>query len=622
MPQRTSVIILLFFSLAWNCEAGMSSVSASVDRNVSYDDEPLTLSLTIENGDGSEKIILPATPELALTYYGQSSQTSIINGRASNSIGTNYMVKALKPGKFILPPIQVTSGGKTFKTNPISLEILPSKNRPQSQRVESRGAVVEADEIQVELKVDKKELTVDEPTMVRFRLLIKPDTKLRSAGYDPPSFSSFVAEKQGEPVDTAENRNGVDYEVKELRTVIYPTQAGTFEIGPYHFSGEVLKQRQMPQRRRHRSAFGGLDDFFENNMEDFMFGGNLAAVPVKLSTNTVTITVKPLPDKGKPDSFSGTVGNYTMKVEYSDLSHVKKGDPITLTMTIAGAGHIKTIAEPKLKNLEGFKAFESEASIAALDGEDASSGTIAGKKIFKKMLVPEQAGTCSLPVIQFNFFNPVTGEYQTLTEQGKTISVEDVKGGDAFAGKVFDGASPQPKQPKESLKVTAYDIVFINTDPSILNREFDFSWKALITTMVSGVFLYWFSCLFESRKRRLISDPGYLRKKMAFKKWKSGMHSSLLHKKQPDKESYHHLNTIFAGYLSDKLDLPSGVLTVSVVDEKLASKGLSGEELRSLKKIFDQLDMGQYGLIQSDKNQWKEMQAQTEAIILKLEKLL
>ncbi|MBN2145480.1 MAG: protein BatD [Candidatus Aureabacteria bacterium] len=619
MLRWISLITLIYLSLAFSCRAEMSSVSASVDRNVTYDDEPITLSLSIENGDGSEQIHLPEIPELSITYYGQSSQTSIINGKATHSIGTNYLVKPLKTGKFTILPIQVTSGGKTFRTKPITLEILPSKNRPQSRRVSSNGAVVESDEILVELKADKKELVVDEPTVIRFRILKKPDTALRSAGYDPPSFTNFVAEKQGTPTETAENRNGVVYEVTELRTVIYPTQAGTFEIGPYHFSGQVLKQRQR-QTKRSRSPFG-FDDFFSDSMEDFMFGGNMALVPVKLSTDTVTIKVNPIPEQGKPPSFSGTVGNYTLKVEYSDLSHVKKGDPVTLTMTIAGAGHIKTIAEPKLNNLDGFKAFESETTFASLDSEGPSGVTMAGKKIFKKMLVPERAGTLKLPTIQFDFYNPVTREYQTLIEPEKAISVEDVQSTDTTAGKVFSGSAAIPKHPKESLKMTAYDIIFINTDPSILRRESAYSWRDLASTLVAGILIYGFSWFFVSRRRRLICDPGYARKRIALKRFRSGMRSPHLHKKKPDKESFHHLNSIFTGYISDKLNLPPGVLTVSVVDEKIAPLGLSNEEILSLKNIFDQLDMGQYGLITADKSQWKELTKKIETVISNLEKI-
>ena len=62
-------------------------------------------------------------------------------------------------------------------------------------------------------------------------------------------------------------------------------------------------------------------------------------------------TVLPLPDEGKPQNFSGAVGNFTFKAEMKK-DKLKTNDATNLSISIAGRGNIKLI-EPLKINIHG-----------------------------------------------------------------------------------------------------------------------------------------------------------------------------------------------------------------------------------------------------------------------------
>ena len=73
------------------------------------------------------------------------------------------------------------------------------------------------------------------------------------------------------------------YEVQEIKSALFPTSAGTHVISPAYLDIEVRGSSffARPQARR-------------------------------LATDPIEIEVLPLPIQGRPESFSGAVGQYTL----------------------------------------------------------------------------------------------------------------------------------------------------------------------------------------------------------------------------------------------------------------------------------------------------------------------
>jgi len=600
------LICLIFFSLSPAFAA--ISVSASVDRKAISENESVLLTITIENGTGDESIQIPENDAYLIQSYGTSNQTSIINRQVTRSTLYSYQWIPKKTGLLRIPEILVFADGQIFKTEAISLQVLTEAESQNSSAKNS--SEVNSQELIVELQMDKNTLYVDEPAVLVFRLLSPKNVNLQSVKYEPPSLKDFLSEPYGKQQNGRITRNGVLYDVVELKTLLYPTKAGKFTVGPAAISGQMLKR--IASRNRSRNSFS-LDDFFGESLfdNDPFFSSNVTRIPVNRKTNTLEVTVNPLPDFGKPADFSGTVGQYKMNVETPDLQQIKKGDAITLTITIEGFGHIASIAEPKIQNLQNFKVFESEVqTIPAIE-----EGKIGGKKIFKKIIVPEKSGRLILPTLHFDFFDNSSGIYQNQTHKGVEIQVQDVQS-DPNAGKVFEAANPSSSSvQKVPIQILGQDILFSLPDSSFLKpMPTKFSWAPLGFLCGAGALFYGVLWKLVQNMRRRRNDPALLRERTAHKKFRADISS--ISPKETTRKNFSALHKAISDYIGNKLDLPGAVLTPKEMEEKLLPLGALGQQLRTQAET---LDHWQYGLAQSETKAWKHLLESVKQTIAKVE---
>lgn len=127
--------------------------------------------------------------------------------------------------------------------------------------------------------------------------------------------------------------------------------------------------------------------------------------PVLIPLEPYTLTVLPLPDKGRPASFSGAVGEFSFKVSAAPLN-VAVGDLINLDIQIEGLGLPDGVLPAAVPGLNGLKAYE----MLRLPAD--SSETL---RRFRQTVVPLNPAIREIPPVSFAFFNTRTGRYETRT---------------------------------------------------------------------------------------------------------------------------------------------------------------------------------------------------------------
>ncbi|MBU9888499.1 MAG: BatD family protein [Candidatus Omnitrophica bacterium] len=169
--------------------------------------------------------------------------------------------------------------------------------------------------------------------------------------------------------------------------------------------------REEPQG----SAF---DEFFSDS---FFSGGAFFARRQNrlLNPPPIQLTVKPLPEKGKPDSFQGAVGSFRLTANL-DKDRVKQNEPVTLKAVIEGEGNIETINRPKLPPLTGFKTYDADASSKLFK----TGNVIGGTKSFEVVFIPKDEGNAFIPPLEFSYFDPRQEKYVTLRTPNFPITVE------------------------------------------------------------------------------------------------------------------------------------------------------------------------------------------------------
>ncbi|MHC4156639.1 MAG: BatD family protein, partial [Planctomycetota bacterium] len=324
---------------------------------------------------------------------------SMINGKTTQeAIKQCVMVFSLvadTPGRIQLPSLGVTFAGKTYRTNPIEVNIL----QPGT-----------TERLDLEATVSEKQCYVGQPVIITVKFFY-------SAEISDPQFNIPVlntgdfyfenpdiinrGEKEydlgtGATVFVSQHRatrKGRDWNLVVLRKVLIPKSPGRMELAPANVSTNVAvgrSRRFLGPRYQYRR---------------FM-----------VSSQALTLTVLALPDENKPPEFYGLVGRYTISASATPTK-VSVGDPITLTIKVGGSKFLKPVQWPDLEQIprmsENFKI-----------PSQRSSPTIANSfKVFTQTIRANNDKVSAIPPIPLAIFDPDKGRYVVARTQPIPITV-------------------------------------------------------------------------------------------------------------------------------------------------------------------------------------------------------
>ena len=145
------------------------------------------------------------------------------------------------------------------------------------------------------------------------------------------------------------------------------------------------------------------------------------------------LVVKPLPVEGRPADYTGAVGVLRASTRL-DASTARVGDPLVLTVRIAGTGNVRLFPRPSVE--------VSWATVVAGNERiqvDTSGSLVRGFKEFDFLLTPTRDGATTLPVLRYPYFDPYRGAYAV-----SETSPADVR---VAAGDLAGRADEQPTAP-------------------------------------------------------------------------------------------------------------------------------------------------------------------------------
>ena len=202
--------------------------------------------------------------------------------------------------------------------------------------------------------------------------------------YTAPSFTGFWSkELSDQQTNYSTEAAGRPYRVTELQTVLVPTVTGEIAIDPAKLT--------IP------------GDFFSSGVE--------------LQTQPLTVNVQALPENA-PDSFRGAVGQFDISAT-TDVTQTEVNDTVTMNVTISGAGNLETMPDPVWTEGPEWRSFDSKATVNA----QFVDGNLQGSRTYERVLLPTEGGDMVLPAIEFSYFNPQTGTYETKSTDPITITV-------------------------------------------------------------------------------------------------------------------------------------------------------------------------------------------------------
>jgi hypothetical protein len=538
---------------------------AIVDKNTVSLNEPLTLQLVISGPQVNvPRPALPPLPAFQTRNAGQSQNFSFVNGQAFSQVAYSYILLPEAPGDYVIPSFTLEAGGKTLSTVPIPVKVVAGS----APRDPSPGAGAATDQaaqpLFIKTFVDKKTAHVGEPILLSFRFY----QRVRLAGqpaYAPADTTGFLSESLGSERNFAEMVGGHRYSVVELRTVLFPTAPGRFTIGPAQLQCRVSAASADP---------------FASLFEDFFSGGRT----VTLKSDPISVHVLPLPEAGRPETFKGDVGSYTISAAL-DKTAVQTFEPVTLTVTVEGEGNIKAVSPPPLPRLDGFKMYETVTSVQASKTDTG----LRGSKTFKTVLKPEASGPQEVPAIAFSYFDPLSKSYRTVRSSPLRLTVTP-------SSRPDDRVSGPGLGTPESVKVLGQDIRFLKDSSRLKPVRARFVESAGFTA-INFLPAMGFLGLWAVRRRRdvLAKDPAGVRFQRAYGNAKKGLQRAKTVLAANDLPGYYEaLQKTLGDYLGDKLRVPSQSLTWEFLSDELRRRSIPEPLVRSVEDIWNALDTARF----------------------------
>jgi len=580
-------LVVAFWILTSNASfAEQVSINATVDKNTVALNDVVQYTITV-SGEGINNLS-PSTPNflnLRVISRSQSSNISIINGRVSTAYSHIYILQPEKEGVANIGISTITVGRNTYQTEPISITVTKPTSESKQQRQSGSSGNLNSfwDEIddlfselrdrpywrtpvpssQVDPVLAKTSLScstcyVNQMVILTFTFYRRVNL-MENPTYSPPSTTGFWSiELPSKKDGRYEILNGIRYLAQDLKTALFPTQAGELTIPPATISVKI-------------------DPF---------------SAPITITTKPLKLKVLPLPEHGKDKNLIPAVGRWSMSTMV-DKSVVQRGKPFTLWVKITGNGNINTIPEPLLKIESNLK----KLGVHTKENINKGFDSVVGSKTFEYILMPIKEGTCLLCPVKFLYFDPYARKY-----------IEQVS--NPFKIKILPSNIPLHEEIEKETKLPERAIIKI--DKKIIIKTF----LVIFIIIILGIVIFLTSWAIKKYRKYLHSDPVKNRRRIAMKKARNSFkRAKELLKKDSLKESVANVYEAVIDYLGDKYNFASTGITREQIKDLLAQQGIPLNVRQTIDKFILECDLIRWTPAELDKEKVNEIIKTGEEII-------
>ena len=513
-------------------------------------------------------------------FTSTSSSFSMVNGSMSHSVKCTYTyaLQAYQEGTFRIGSASINIKGDKVSSEPFEIKVLPddgshasnagsgyggNQANQSSQQQNTNDPQVSGKDLFIRAIPSKKSVYVGEQVVLTYKLYTKVPVSSVSLS-KMPSYAGFwtkdISDNSGTLKQSSEYVNGIEYTTAEIqKVVLVPQRSGKLSLDP--MTMECVAQIRTESNNR-RSM-----DPFEAFFNDPFFNRNIVNVKKELSSQTLTLDVKNLPENGKPDSFAGAVGNYSFKSDI-DKTQLRTNEAVTITLTVSGTGNVELLQMPTPVFPPDFEVYDPKITTNVNDNANGLSGT----KKAEYLVIPRRAGTFTIPAIDFSFFNPSSESYQSFSSEPYQIEVEKGQGGEESGG-IY--ASNQ-----EDIKYLGSDIRHIMTGDARLKPTHStfFGSAAYFVALAVLLLLFIILLLVLKKREQLSKDTAANRNRKADKVARGRLKNAYQHLKAKDQEKFYvEMSQALWGYIADKMGIERSKLSMDTVSETMRDKNVPDE---------------------------------------------
>lgn len=433
-------------------------LNVRTERGPFYAGEPLTIEVDAIDFESQPEIRIDGSqqPDVQVNFRnaGRSESTQIYQSGGKlvrqRTVKTTLVYQVLfeAPGEYRLGPFETEVDGQTI-THP-------------AIRFEVRDVDV-TDDMRVEIILPEGNIYPGQKVPVKLRWLFAGNPRqvrgltIRSSLFDRFRFVDDPASARGNmlPLTTAkgienfpaefttEQIDGREFLVGTIQRTFVPDQPEVVDL-----AAPFVSFRKVVGTTRSGDIF---DSLFESRVE---------TIPLRGTSSPIRFEIKPFPSENQPASFDGAVGQGYRITTSLNRTSLRTGDPLTLQVNIEGQGNLDSIGLPDLAAKFPAEDFEwPEGEIAGVTDDQ--------QKQFRVSLKIKNENVTEIPPLEFSWFDPRRGEYETVTSAPIPIEVkpgEVVTSADVFSSaRPADSARDEPSPGRKA----SIDLS-IETDPDRL----------------------------------------------------------------------------------------------------------------------------------------------------------
>ena len=496
----------------------------------------------------------------------QSVSHSWVNGVRSFAKTYSYFLAPKKTGNLTISQATIEIDGAVYKTSPVTVQVTAAVNKPNDP--DNVDNVVD-DNLHLVAEISKGNPYLNEAITIVYKLYVYKDIGVANfRELNSPKYNDFWSQN----IDLKDNKiqtgqyNGREYRYLVIRKIVlYPQKTGKIEIEPLSLELTV----EVPTSRR-----------------DFFGGQMMTQVQKTVSAGSKTLEVKPLPEAGKPESFTGAVGNFDFKL-ITSKDELNATESLQARLEVTGNGNLKLFQLPKLTLPSSLEVYEPEHTENVKTTLDGMQGGIADSYT----IVPQFKGKYPIPNVDFSYFDLKSETYKTISTGQHLINVLEGPTNNTNNDSNIAKAGEGKKRVVMSNDQFAYVKSDANLQPTISEPFFQSSWYW--SSLLLPLLAIPLAMVFRKKKAERVADVkgNKIRKADKLARKYLGEAKKALGQKEA---FYIALEKALHNYLKAKLHIETSDLSKERI-EKLLTKGqVDGSVISNFLTILDSCELARY----------------------------
>ena len=398
--MRLVSIFILFILMGIGVQAQVSFVVKASKKTLGINER---LRIDFEMNEDGDNFVPPSFKGFNVVGGpNQSISNSWINGKRSYSKTYSYFLAPKSQGTFSINQATIEIDDQIYKTTPLKIIITEAVSKPKDG---NSADYVASENVHLIAEVSKSNPFLNEAITIVYKLYVSNDVSITRSWQelDTPKFQDFWSqyiEEKGEQQIYETTYEGKPYRYVILKkAVLYPQKTGELTIEPLTLDVPIDVQ---------------------GNTRDIFGRRRMTRVNRTISAGKRIINVKPLPTEGRPDDFSGAVGNFNFSVSVNKTM-LDANEALELKIRTKGIGNLKLFNLPFLTLPSSLEVYEPVRDNKVAINIKGMNGFISDTYT----IIPQYKGSYPIRPISFSYFDVTSSKYKTIISDEIVVKVQN-----------------------------------------------------------------------------------------------------------------------------------------------------------------------------------------------------